>query len=56
MLRYMVGHNASHVREMADLAGQVQGENAAAYQKITDAVAEFEKGNEILASALKDLE
>ncbi len=56
MLRYMVGHNASHMKETADLAEKIRGENAAVYEEIQEAVRAFGKGNAILEDALKHLE
>lgn len=56
MLKYMVGHNAHHVDEMAGLAEKVKDENPETTAKILEAVAEFRKGNDILAGALAELE
>lgn len=56
LMKYMVGHNAAHARELAELAAQLKeaaGEEA--YAKVMSAVADFDKGNETLASVLKDL-
>ena len=56
LMKYMVGHNASHAKELADLAAQLKdaaGEEA--YQKVMSAVTDFDKGNETLASVLKEL-
>ena len=55
MLKYMVGHNAAHVRETKELAEQVRHENPAAYDKIIRAVEDFERGNAMLDEALQDL-
>ena len=55
MLKYMVGHNASHVRETQELAEQLKAESPAVYEKIVEAVAVFEDGNSKLADALADL-
>ena len=55
MLKYMVGHNASHVRETQELAEQLKDENPDVYMTINDAVAEFEKGNALLSDALEKL-
>ena len=56
LMNYMVGHNASHVREMADLAKQLDdiGEHDA-YEQVLSAVAEFEKGNDKLRDVLAGL-
>lgn len=56
MLRYMVGHNASHLKETAELAEKIRGGNAAVYEEIQQAVSEFSKGNAILEDALRHLE
>ena len=56
LMKYMVGHNASHARELAELASKLKdaaGEEA--YGKVMSAVADFDKGNEPLASVLKAL-
>lgn len=56
LMKYMVGHNAAHARELAELAAQLKdaaGEEA--YAKVMSAVADFDKGNETLASVLKEL-
>ena len=55
MLKYMVGHNASHIRETQELAEQLKDEEPSAYAKICDATAEFEKGNALLDEALASL-
>ncbi len=55
MLKYMVGHNASHVQETKDLAVQLKEERPEIYEKISAAVAEFENGNALLAEALEEL-
>lgn len=56
LMKYMVGHNAAHARELAELAAQLKdaaGEEA--YAKVMSAVADFDKGNETLASVLQKL-
>ncbi len=55
MLKYMVGHNASHIKETQELAEQLKNEESAAYAKICEATAEFEKGNALLDEALASL-
>lgn len=56
LMKYMVGHNAAHARELADLAAQLKGAaGEEAYQKVMSAVADFDKGNGTLASVLKEL-
>ena len=56
LMNYMVGHNASHVREMADLAKQLDeiGEHVA-YEQVLAAVSDFEKGNMRLSAVLASL-
>ena len=46
LMKYMVGHNASHAKELADLAGQLEKlGNRMAYEQVMAAVSDFEKGN-----------
>ena len=57
LMKYMVGHNAAHAKELADLAVKLdEAGSHAAYHKVMDAVACFEKGNEMLADVLKEQE
>ena len=57
LMKYMVGHNAAHAKELAELAGKLdEAGSHAAYHKVMDAVAYFEKGNEMLAEVLKGQE
>lgn len=53
LMKYMVGHNASHANELAQLAGKLKelGEDAA-YEQIMQAVSDFEKGNLRLSTVL----
>ena len=53
LMKYMVGHNASHANELAVLAGKMKdlGETAA-YEQIMLAVSDFEKGNMRLSTVL----
>ena len=53
LMKYMVGHNASHANELAKLAEQLKdlGENTA-YDQIMLAVSDFEKGNLRLSTVL----
>ena len=53
LMKYMVGHNASHANELAQLAKQLQdlGETTA-YEQIMLAVSDFEKGNLRLSTVL----
>jgi hypothetical protein len=56
LMKYMVGHNASHAQELQKLAEQVKelGENAA-YEQIMQAVSDFEKGNLRLSAVLASM-
>jgi hypothetical protein len=55
LMKYMVGHNAAHAKELAELACKLdEAGNHAAYHKVMDAVACFEKGNEMLAEVLNE--
>ena len=57
LMRYMVGHNASHARELAELADQLQkAGNRVAYEQVMAAVSDFEKGNMRLSMVLASLE
>ena len=57
LMKYMVGHNASHAKELADLAGQLeQLGNRAAYEQVMAAVSDFEKGNMRLSVVLNSME
>ena len=57
LMKYMVGHNAAHAKELAELAQQLKDAGGeAAYAKVMSAVADFEKGNQTLSDALKDLQ
>ncbi len=57
LMKYMVGHNAAHAKELADLA--IQLENAGshtAYEQVMAAVSDFEKGNLRLSAVLASLQ
>ena len=57
LMKYMVGHNASHAKELADLAAQLEKlGNRAAYEQVMAAVSDFEKGNMRLSDVLSSLE
>ena len=57
LMKYMVGHNASHAKELADLAAQLDKlGNRAAYEQVMAAVSDFEKGNMRLSVVLSSLE
>lgn len=56
LMKYMVGHNAAHARELAELAEQLKAAgNPEAYKKVKAAVFRFDQGNEILAEVLEEL-
>lgn len=56
LMKYMVGHNDAHNRELSELAERVHGIGQHdAYDRILLAVKEFEKGNELLSEALKEI-
>ena len=56
LMQYMVGHNASHARELAELAKQFEvAGNHAAYEQVMAAVSDFEKGNMRLSVVLNSL-
>ena len=57
MLRYMVGHNAAHTRELAELAGQLDtaGEHAQ-YEQVMQAVEEYGQANARLQGVLEKME
>jgi len=56
LMKYMVGHNASHAAELAKMAEQLKelGETAA-YEQIMQAVSDFEKGNLRLSTVLASM-
>ena len=57
LMKYMVGHNASHAKELADLAAKLdQAGNRMAYEQVMAAVSDFEKGNMRLSVVLASLE
>ena len=57
LMRYMVGHNGAHARELADLAKQLEKlGNHAAYEQVMAAVSDFEKGNMRLSVVLAALD
>ena len=57
LMKYMVGHNASHAKELADLANQLQKAGShSAYEQVMAAVSDFEKGNLRLQAVLASLE
>ena len=57
LMKYMVGHNAAHAKELADLAAQLdQAGSHTAYEQVMAAVSDFEKGNMRLSVVLSSLE
>ena len=56
LMKYMVSHNASHARELAELATQLQqAGQQEAYEQVLKAVSDFEKGNLRLSAVLASL-
>ena len=56
LMQYMVGHNAAHARELAELASQLEKNgNHVAYEQAMAAVSDFEKGNLRLSAVLASL-
>ena len=57
LMKYMVGHNAAHAKELADLANQLEKiGNRAAYEQVMTAVSDFEKGNMRLSMVLASMD
>ena len=57
LMKYMVGHNAAHAKELADLAVQLEKAGSrVAYEQVMAAVSDFEKGNMRLSLVLSSLE
>ena len=57
LMKYMVGHNASHAKELADLALQLEKAGShTAYEQVMAAVSDFEKGNMRLSVVLSSLD
>ena len=57
LMKYMVGHNASHAKELADLAAQLEKAGShMAYEQVMAAVSDFEKGNLRLSAVLASLD
>lgn len=57
LMKYMIGHNAAHARELADLATQLeQAGSHTAYEQVMAAVSDFEKGNLRLSTVLASLD
>lgn len=56
LMQYMVGHNAAHARELAQLAEQLEKAGShTAYEQVMAAVSDFEKGNMRLSAVLASL-
>ncbi len=57
LMKYMVGHNAAHAKELADLAVQLEKAGShMAYEQVMAAVSDFEKGNMRLSLVLTSLD
>ena len=57
LMKYMVGHNAAHAKELADLAIQLEKAGShMAYEQVMAAVSDFEKGNLRLSAVLASLD
>ena len=57
LMKYMVGHNAAHAKELADLAAKLdQTGDHTAYEQVMAAVSDFEKGNMRLSVVLSSME
>ena len=57
LMKYMVGHNAAHARELAELADQLEKAGShTAYEQVMAAVSDFEKGNMRLSAVLASLD
>ena len=57
LMKYMVGHNAAHAKELADLAAKLdQAGNKMAFEQVMAAVSDFEKGNMRLSVILAALD
>ena len=56
LMKYMVGHNAAHAQELAELAEQLDKAGShAAFEQVMAAVSDFEKGNLRLSAILSSL-
>ena len=57
LMKFMVGHNDAHAQELAELADQLQAAGKTrAYEKIMDAVTDFDMVNAKLDAVLKELQ
>ena len=56
LMKYMVGHNAAHAKELAELAAKLEeAGNHVAYEQVMAAVSDFEKGNMRLSVVLQSM-
>ena len=56
LMKFMIGHNDAHAQELAELADQLQtAGKRRAYQRIMDAVADFDMANAQLDAVLREL-
>ena len=56
LMKYMVGHNAAHANELAQLAGRLKDMgDTTAFEQVMQAVSDFEKGNMRLSTVLAAL-
>ena len=57
LMKYMIGHNGAHARELENLAKQLEeAGNHQAYEQVMAAVSDFEKGNMRLSVVLNSLQ
>ena len=57
LMKYMIGHNAAHANELAELAVQLQKAGRhVAYEQVMAAVSDFEKGNLRLSAVMASLD
>ena len=57
LMKYMIGHNASHANELAELAVQLKKAGRhIAYEQVMAAVTDFEKGNLRLSAVMASLD
>ena len=57
LMKYMVGHNAAHAKELADLAVQLEKAGShTAYEQVMAAVSDFENGSLRLSAVLASLD
>lgn len=55
LIKYLIDHNEHHNGELKELAENLKSLNNEAYFKVLDAIKSFQEGNQILASALDEL-